>query len=283
MIGFFNGKFLQLEKIAISPFDRGFQFSDGVYEVIRVYNGKLFRINDHLERLENSIREIGLRSINRTYIKEVIYTLIDRNKGLFKNFVVYIQVTRGAYFPRTHAFPPKSTRQTLFIYLNEIERRRNKNNSVKVILGRDIRWEKCNVKSISLLPNILANQNALENKAHETLFVRNGFITEGTHSNFFCVRNGEVFTPPLTNYILPGITRKVVLEICKKNGIRSRERKIKASTLKSFEEFFLTSTTGEIKPVLQIDNWKAAVQGKVTSRLTDAFRDFVKTELYPKK
>ncbi len=283
MIAFFNGKFLPLEKVTISPFDRGFQYSDGVYEVVRAYNRKLFRIEDHLERLENSARGIYLKPIDRKLLRKIIYELIDRNEGLIKNFIVYIQVTRGAYFPRIHAFPPNSTQQTIFIYINEIKRKKNINNGVKVILGKDIRWEKCNVKSISLLPNILSNQNALKNKAYETVLVKRGLITEATHSNFFCVKDNIVFTPPLTNHILPGITRKVVLEICNKLKIKAVEKNIKADTLKSFDEFFLTSTGAEIKRIVQVDNWKVTEPGRMTSQLINAFGDVVNNELNLKR
>jgi D-alanine transaminase len=278
MIAFLNGKFLELDDIKISPFDRGFLFADGVYEVLRAYNKRLFRLDDHLRRLNNSLKEVKLNPVKKNSIKKIISELIRRNDHHLKDFTIYIQITRGAYFPRMHAFPPKETGQTVFIYLNEIKSR-NSQKGVKVISEKDVRWERCNVKSISLLPNILAKQKAIENDAYEALLVRNGFITEGSHSNFFCVKNNTVITPPLSNEILPGITRKVVLEICRHLKIKTSQRKVTMSELEFCTELFLTSTTSEVKPIIQIEKRKLNATGKITLRLISEFKKLVKNEL----
>lgn len=275
MIAFFNGEFKDIKDISVSPFDRGFLFADGVYEVVKAYNKKLFRLDDHLERLQNSSKEIKLNPVKGDFIEEIILNLIKKNKELSNNFTVYIQVTRGSYYPRTHSFPQENINPTIFICLNEIANKIS-SKETKVILEEDIRWGRCNIKSISLLPNILAAQKATEASAYEAVLVKNGFVTEGTHSNFFSVKNNVVITAPLSNEILPGITRKVVLEMCDRLKISVEQRKIKVEELESCDEIFLTSTTMEVKPVSQIEKLRFEAPGKTTQKLINEFKNLVK-------
>jgi D-alanine transaminase len=278
MISYFNGQFLEHTEIMVSPFDRGFLFADGIYEAIRTYHGKLFRYEDHLERLKKSLQGIRLEFQNIDGVEQIIYKLIQRNT-LAGEVLVYLQITRGASFPRMHSFPKEKVEPTIFISVQELnEKPEEQQNGIKVILQEDLRWMRCDIKSISLLPAILANQKAVEAHADEAILVRNGLITEGTHTNFFAVRNGEVVTAPLSNLILDGVTRKVVLELCRRAGVKVREELIRADELKSYDEFFVTSTTKEITPVVMIDG--AVIgngnPGVLTLRLLSQFKSQIK-------
>jgi D-alanine transaminase len=274
MICFFDGKFLEVSEINLSPFDRGFLFADGVYESIRTYNGKLFRYEDHFNRLKRSLKEIKIDFENLNSLENIIYELIKKNE-IKGEAIVYIQITRGSAIPRTHHFPTEQTSPTLFISVNElVENIEERENGVKVILQEDIRWLRCDIKSISLLPVVLANQKAKEENAVDAIFVRDGLITEGTHTNFFAVKDETVYTAPKSKMILEGITRKVVLEFCQKFKLDYREEFINKDDLKSFNEFFITSTTKEITPVIIIDYWtinKGEI-GKITKSLQSVFK-----------
>jgi D-alanine transaminase len=274
MICFFDGQFLELSNIKVSPFDRGFLFADGVYESIRTYNGKLFRYEDHLNRLKRSLNEIKIDLKKLNSLENIIYELIKKNE-IKGETIVYLQITRGSAIPRTHHFPTEQTSPTLFISVNElVENIEERENGVKVIFQEDIRWLRCDIKSTSLLPVVLANQKAKEGNAVEAIFVRDGLITEGTHTNFFAVKDETVFTAPKSRLILEGITRKVVLEFCEKFKIDYREEFINKDDLKNFNEFFITSTTKEITPVITIDYWtinKGEI-GKITKSLQSVFK-----------
>lgn len=274
MICYFNGQFLNLSDIKVSPFDRGFMFADGVYESIRTYNKKLFRYKDHLDRLKRSLKEIRIDFKEFDSLENIIYELIKKNE-IEGEVLVYLQITRGSAIPRTHSFPKEKISPTLFISVKEFaEDFEEQSKGVKVILQEDIRWLRCDIKSTSLLPVVLASQKATEENAVEAILVRDGLITEGTHTNFFAVRNETVFTAPKSRLILEGITRKVVLEFCEKFKIECREEFINKDDLKSFAEFFITSTTKEITPVTSIDYWTIN-QGepcKITKSLQAVFK-----------
>ncbi|MDH3269019.1 MAG: D-amino-acid transaminase, partial [Ignavibacteria bacterium] len=255
MLVFINNRILSLEEANISPFDRGFLFADGVYESIRTYNKKLFRYKDHLDRLKRSLKEVKIDFNEFDSLENIIYDLIKKN-SIESEALVYLQVTRGSAIPRTHSFPKDKISPTLFISVKELtEDFEEQSRGVKVILQEDIRWLRCDIKSTSLLPVVLANQKATEENAVEAILVRDGLITEGTHTNFFAVRDETLFTAPKSRLILEGITRKVVLEFCAKFNIDYREEFINKDDLKSFDEFFITSTTKEITPVTSIDYW----------------------------
>jgi D-alanine transaminase len=274
MICYFNGQFLNLSDINISPFDRGFLFADGVYESIRTYNKKLFRYEDHLARLKRSLKETRIEFKELNAIENIIYELMIKNE-IDDEALVYIQITRGTAFPRTHSFPKEKISPTVFISVQELkENTEEHTNGVKVILQEDVRWLRCDIKSTSLLPVVLASQKASDEKAAEAILVRDGMITEGTHTNFFAVKDETLYTAPKSRLILEGITRKVVLEFCDKFKIDYREEFIYKDDLKSFEEFFITSTTKEITPVTSIDYWivNHGEPGKVTKSLQSLFK-----------
>jgi D-alanine transaminase len=276
MIVFFNGNFIQEDEVRISQFDRGFQFADGVYEVMRTYNKKIFKMEEHLKRLEFSLKEIRIQNFDVADIREIITKLISANK-LQQDINIYIQITRGASFPRKHSFPSEKIDPTVYVSAYPLILTPEENeNGIKIILKEDIRWTRCNIKSISLLPSVLANQAAKENGAAEALFMRAGIITEGSHTNVFAVKDKVIFTPPLSNFILSGITREVIIEICSKNSIELKETNIQEKELKNFDEFFITGTTTEIKPVIQIDTWKVkdGKPGVITRNIQNIFKEY---------
>jgi len=274
MLVFSNNEIIKIEEARISPFDRCFLFADGVYESIRTYNGKLFRYEDHIDRLKRSLKEIRIDFDDFGSLQKKIYDLIKQN-NIQGEALVYLQITRGSAIPRTHHFPVENISPTLFITVKElIENKEEQESGVKVIIQEDIRWLRCDIKSTSLLPVVLASQKAKEENAIEAILVRDGLITEGTHTNFFAVKDETVFTAPKSKMILEGITRKVVLEFCQKFKIDYREEFIEKDDLKSFTEFFITSTTKEITPVTIIDYWtinKGEV-GKITKSLQTVFK-----------
>jgi len=192
--------------------------------------------------------------------------------------LVYIQITRGSVFPRTHSFPKEKISPTIFISVQELkESIEQQTNGVKVILREDVRWLRCDIKSTSLLPLVLASQKATEENAAEAILVRDGMITEGTHTNFFAVKHETLYSAPKSKLILEGITRKVVLELCDIFKIDYREEFIEKDDLKSFDEFFITSTTKEITPVTSIDYWtiNEGNPGKITKSLQSLFKKIV--------
>jgi D-alanine transaminase len=274
MMVFINNRIIPVEEVAISPFDRGFLFADGVYESIRTYNKKLFRYKDHIERLNRSLKETQIEFKELSSFENIIYELIKKNE-IANDALVYLQITRGSVYPRTHSFPKENTSPTIFISVKEFKGNIEEQiKGIKVILQEDVRWLRCDIKSTSLLPVVLANQKATDENAAEAILVRDGLITEGTHTNFFTVKDETVFTAPCSKLILGGITRKVVLEFCNKFKIDYREEFINKDDLKNFDEFFITSTTKEITPVVKIDYWEIndGEPGKITKSLQSLFK-----------
>jgi len=250
----FNGEFLPKDKAVISPDDRGFYFADGIYDVIKYYHGKAFCLNDHLLRLKRSISEIRIHFTGIEKIEELAHELIRLNKMEIEYTGVYIQVTRGVY-QRMHRFPPEPVAPTVYMnayplppFINEIR------HGIKVILRKDIRWQRCDIKSVMLLPNVLMYQEAVENGAGECFFIRDGCFTESTHSNIFGVKSGIVYTHPDSGHILPGITKIVILQICNRLGITVKETPVPANDFRNFEEFFISGTGSEVIPVIQMED-----------------------------
>lgn len=277
MIAYYNGDYLPVENISISPFDRGFLFSDGVYEALRTYNKKLFMLQKHIDRLRYSLEQTDINFSEFGKLEEIIFTCAQKNK-ISQDFSVYIQITRGISFPRTHHYHHQ-IKPNLFVYTTELKNReRELNEGVSVILERDIRWNRCDIKSISLLPNVMANQNAFIKGCYDAVFYRDTFITEGSHTNFFAIKDGKVITAPLSNFILNGVTRNIVFSICNENNIPIEEEYILLTDIFDYDEFFLTGTTTEITPVVKIDDniIGDGLPGKLTRKIQKLFYDFVK-------
>ncbi len=287
LLFYLNGKILIGKELNLSPFDRGFLFGDGVYETLRWYKGKLFKLDLHIERLKKSLSSSRInfsafsersRLLAGDEIEKIVNELVSVNKFNEEHLFVYLQVTRGAYFPRQHHFPPASVEPTFFLSVTPFNRQDEElRNGIKVILEEDIRWMRCDAKSTMLMPNVLARQKALEQNAVEAILVRDGFITEGTHTSFCAVKNGKLYTPPLSNLILDGITRKIILEICRDKNILVSEIEIKANTLKSFDEIMLLGTISEVTPVVQVDDWKVGngKPGPVTLKLQHLLNEMI--------
>lgn len=277
MIVYFNREYLPLDEVKISPYDRGFHYADGVYETLRTYNGKLFRFESHIKRLNFSLDELNIGFNNLNDFEFISLKLAEINKILPKDFSVYIQITRGVQFPRKHNYE-KNIIPTIFVSVSRLnDNSEQLEKGVKVILQEDIRWTRCDIKSISILPSILAKTRAVNQDAYEAIFYRDGKITEGSHTNFFAVKDSVVYTAPLSNFILEGITREVVLELCNENKIPVVEDYIQVEQLKSYDEFFITGTTTEVTPIVKIDDSIVGngLPGKVTRLIQKYFREYV--------
>jgi D-alanine transaminase len=247
---YLNGRYLPLNEAKISVLDRGFLFGDGVYEVIPSYSGHLFHFDKHLERLDRSLSGIRLANpFDRTQWLEILMPLLDPAQDQY----VYLQITRGSAEKRDHAFP-KQVRPTVFAMSSTIVPLPGQNAGIKAITLPDGRWQQCHIKAITLLANLLYRQEAVERDCTEAILVRGDHVTEGAASNVFAVVDGVVVTPPKSNELLPGITRDVLLEIAERNHISYREDSISLETLKSADEIWLTSSTREIMPVVELDS-----------------------------
>jgi D-alanine transaminase len=246
---YLNGQYLPLNEAKVSVLDRGFLFGDGVYEVIPSYSGHLFHFQEHLERLENSLAAIRLANPQtREQWLEILTRLLDANFDQY----IYLQITRGVAPKRDHAFPD-NTPPTVFAMCSKIVPFAGLNKGVKAISTDDSRWKFCNVKAITLLGNILHRQEAIDQGCAEALLVKDGYVIEGAASNVFAVIDGVLCTPPKSNEILPGITRDVILDIARKNNIPCREDKIPFATLQTASEIWVTSSTREIIPIVELD------------------------------
>jgi D-alanine transaminase len=270
---YFNGEFLALQDVRISPDDRGFLFADGVYEVVRSYGGRLFAAHLHLERLAGGLTALRIAGADIAGLGRASQELLQRNGMADHDALIYIQVTRGAA-PRSHAFPTTATDPTVYARVMPFVPKGDPAQGVAVITVPDIRWSRCDIKAVALLPNCLANQRAREAGAQEAIFVRDGVSIEGTATNFFGVFGGVVRTAPLSNYILPGVTRRIVLDLCRENGIEVGEHPIFAEELSEADELFLAGTTVEVMPVVRVDGQTVGDgrPGPTAGRLLESFR-----------
>ena len=249
---FFDGEFIPREDVRVSPDDRGFLFSDGVYEVLRAYEGRLFEVRRHVERLAASLDAMRIRGVRASDLAPVFDELLQRNGLSASDGLVYLQVTRGAA-PRTHRFPDPPARPTVYAYAWAYTPEHVPEAGGKAITVPDQRWARCDIKTVSLIPNCMANQEARDAAAVEAIFVRDGVALEGTHTNLFIVSRGRVRTSPLTNYILPGVTRAVVLELCHEAGFEVAEEPVFADELYRADEVFIVGTTAEVTPIVDLD------------------------------
>ncbi len=275
MIVYFNGQLIPKQDVKVSPDDRGFLFADGAYEVIRSYGGRLFKAEEHLARLKTSLQALRIAAPDMPHLRDVAERLIQHNHLADSDAVLYAQVTRGVA-PRKHAFPEAATPPTVYVAVSPFQAAHDKQaQGVRVILVPDIRWARCDIKAVALLPNVLASQEAKENGAEEAIFVRDGVITEGSHTNFGAVFDGQLVTHPPTHQILAGITRDVVLGLCDELGIPFRESLFRQEELTRASEAFIMGTTTEITPVVQVDDWQVGggKPGPITTRLQRAFRE----------
>jgi D-alanine transaminase len=250
---YLNGKFMPLEEACVPVLDRGFIFGDGVYEVIPAYSRKLFRLANHLDRLQHSLDGIRLQNpFSNSQWHDLLDKIVAVNDG--DDQYIYLHVTRGVA-KRDHAFP-LNTAPTVFIMSNPLLAPPQEllANGCSAITATDNRWIRCDIKAISLLPNVLLRQMAVDVDALETILIRDGFLTEGAASNIFVVKNNLLLAPPKSHLMLPGITYDVVLELADANHIPYQIREISEEELQSADEIMLTSSTKEIMAVTRLNN-----------------------------
>lgn len=250
---YLNGDYLPLNEARIPVMDRGFLFGDAVYEVIPAYCGRLFRLDEHLERLESSLQAIGMENpLTNSEWQKILQKLIDQQPEIDQS--VYLQVTRGIYEKRDHCFP-KQIKATVLAMCSPFGHPGSSINKagIAAITLDDIRWSLCNIKTTALLANVLLRQQAAESNAAEAILIRNNNATEGAASNLFIVTDGLITTPPKSKKLLPGITRDVVLELAEQNNLNYCENDIALQQLESADEIWLTSSTREIMPVTQLN------------------------------
>jgi D-alanine transaminase len=270
---YYNGKFLSKERVKISPDDRGFLFADGIYEVARWYEGFFFDMESHMARMKRSMKEIRISWPEADSFPAIAKELIKRNKLQDKPSLVYFQVTRGVA-KRVHAFPSPPVEPTVYAYAWSFNPAKEKiSKGINTILRADPRWNRCDIKSISLLPNILCFQEAVETGSMECIFVKDGMMTECSHSNVFFVIDGIMYTHPECESILSGVTRKNFIRIANEAGISVFEIPVSANRLNEISEVFVTNTSFEIAPVITIDGKPVGtgVPGPVTKLLRERF------------
>jgi len=274
-IAHFNGELLPLDQIRISPLDRGFIFGDGVYEVIPAYGGRLLRAREHFNRLQRSMDEIGLVNPHSVdgWIAEV-KRLLAHHPG---NQSVYIQVTRGVPPKRDHVIP-KGLTPTVFMMVSPLATPSAEmvEKGVACVSARDFRWEKCHIKSTSLLGNVLARQISADAGATETILFRDGWLTEAAASNVFIVKDGAVAAAPQDEHILLGITYELLTDLAREGKLRFDIRPIAEAEVRAADEIWLSSSTKEVLAVTTLDGKPvgAGVPGPVFRRMHALFQEY---------
>ena len=276
---YLNGEYLPRNEAKLSVDERGFFFGDGVYEVTRAIDGHLFESGRHMKRLARGLRELRLDpSLSLDEIEAISIELLRRNEITQGEGTVYLQITRGAA-PRTHHFPPAGTPCTVFLSAQRFAVPHDKRaTGVAVVTYPDIRWSRCDIKTVNLLAAVMAKQSAVDHGVFEALFVRESAVTEGSHTNVFGVIDGELRTYPASNLILGGVTRDVVLEVARELALPVNETPFHIHHLPELQECFLTGTTTDVMPVVSVDG-QAVGNGK-PGRMTMALYDALAARLY---
>lgn len=280
MTAYLNGQYLPLSEARISPLDRGFLYGDGVYEVIPVYSRRPFRVAEHLRRLQASLDGVRLANpYDETAWLQIVRRLIA--EAPFDDQQLYIQITRGADNKRDPVFPA-GVAPTVFLFTSPLTgpTPAQREAGVSVITTPDLRWARCDLKTVSLLANVLTRQLAVDAGCAETLMLREGFLTEGSTSNVFVVRDGVILAPPKDHWMLPGITYDIVLELAAAHGAPHAVRPIAEAELRTADELWLTSSTKEVLAITCLDGvpvgkgaW-AGRPGPVTQRMVGWFNRF---------
>ena len=274
-IVFLNGEFLPLGEAKVPVLDRGFIFGDGVYEVVPVYSKVPFRLDEHLARLERSLAAVGIRNpYTREQWRGFVAGVVERQS--FEDQGVYFQVTRGVA-KRDHAFP-KNAEPTVFIMSNPLVNppRAQVDAGGPAVSAQDNRWLRCDIKSISLLGNVLARQISAEANAAETILFRDGKLTEASASNVFIVKGGVIVSPPKTSLILPGITYDVVTELARANGMPLEFRDVSEAEVRAADEIWVTSSSKEVLAIVTLDGKKVGDgrPGPQFRRMYDLYQEF---------
>ncbi|MBF0814224.1 D-amino-acid transaminase [Staphylococcus sp. KG4-3] len=273
-----NEKLVDEQDANVPYNDRGYVFGDGIYEYIRVYDNNVFTAKEHFERLLRSAKEIGLElKYNVDELTELIQELLSTNSIV--NGGVYIQVTRGAA-PRDHAFPTPSVEANIMAFTKSYDRPyKLLEEGINAITTEDIRWLRCDIKSLNLLGNVLAKEYATKYNAQEAIQHRGDIVTEGSSSNVYAIKNGEIYTHPVNNYILNGITRMVIKSVAEDKGIPFNEEVFTLDFLKNADEIIVSSTSIEVMPVVKLDgeNVGDGEVGSITKSLQEGFNRYIDT------
>ena len=269
-ICFLNDKYLDIQEAKISPLDRGFLFGDAIYEVIISVNKKPFELSAHLNRLKKNITSLKYSLSDQIDLEQIILEVISRN--VFLNQVIYVQISRGTDIVRDH-IPSNDLTPTIFVSSHELKTDFSPSSGEKAILLEDFRWRKSQIKATSLLANVIYRSEAKHKEVFETILFENGFITEGAVSNVFCCINNKIFTPPLTDNILPGVTRKVILELIQDISYEYEETKITVDSFLSAEEIWVTNSTKGVIPIIELDGKKigSGLPGEKYLQISKAF------------
>ena len=275
-IVYLNGEYVPLAEAKIPVLDRGFIFGDGVYEVIPAYGRALFRLSEHLARLEHSLRSVRIANPHDAAgWRALLESVVARNP--WDDQSVYLQVTRGVA-PRSQEFPKESVRPTVFVMASPLKMptAEQRANGVAVVTREDYRWRRCDIKSVSLLANCLLRQEAEDAGAVETILVRDGNVKEASTCNVFLVKDGVILNPPKDNLILHGITFDLAIELAREAGIPLQTREVKREELFAADEVWLSSSAREVLPVTTVDGKRIGngKPGPVYARMHQLFQDY---------
>ena len=277
---YLNGRYLPLAEAGVSPLDRGFLFGDGAYEVIPVYSRQPFRLDEHLQRLATTLAGIRLADpLPRDAWRNIVSRLIAA--APWEDQSIYLQVTRGADNKRDHPFPPASVPPTVFAFAAPLVTApaELRATGVAAITVPDLRWSRCDLKVVSLLANVLARQQAVDQGCAEALLIRDGYLKEGSASNIFVVKNGVLLAPPKTRLMLPGITYDVVLELAAAHSQAVAVREIAEAELRAADEIWMTSSTKEVLAITRLDGQPVGSgrPGPLGERMWQWYQDFKNT------
>lgn len=276
---YLNGKYMPINEAKISVLDRGFLFGDGIYEVIPAYNSKIFRFSEHLRRLKKSLSAVLIANpYSDEQWQNIFQTVLEKNSAQGPDQVLYLEVTRGAPELRHHNIP-KDIEPTVFVQSSTIPEHdiETLKKGKKAITLPDSRWDRCNIKCVSLLANVLLNQQAKDAGAEEAILINDGIAVEGSSSNLFIVVSGTIVTPIADDRILGGITRELVIELAKANDIEVKEQDIDESMLSSADEIWITSSTRQIFPITTLNNRNVADgnPGPLWQKMLRLFRNYI--------
>ena len=249
-----DGAFLPLAEARVSPMDRGFLFGDGAYEVIPVYSRRAFRLDEHVARLGNTLAAMRLANPHGAdEWKAIILEIVARNP--WDDQSVYLQVTRGADTKRNHAFPGPEVKPTVFLMSEPLVTPSAEQlaTGIAAVSAADIRWLRCDLKTVSMLANCLLRQHAIDHGCMETVLFRDSFLTEGAASSIFVCKDGVLLVPPKSHLMLPGITYDVVLELARRHGMKHEVREVLEAEVRSADELWMTSSTKEVLPITALD------------------------------
>lgn len=278
-IVYLNGRFMPIAEAKVPVMDRGFLFGDGAYEVIPVYSRRPFRLAEHLARLRHTLDGIRLADpLGETEWARLIGEIVARNDG--EDQSVYLQITRGADTKRNHAFPAQVT-PTVYIMSEPLVTppQAQREAGIAAVSAPDVRWLRCDLKTVSLLANCLLRQQAVDAGCIETVLFRDGFMTEGAASNIFAVKGGVLLAPPKDNLMLPGITYDVVLELAAAHGLPAEVRPVAEAEARGADELWMTSSTKEVLPIVRLDGRPVGggVPGPVFAQMYAWYQDFKRT------